>query len=1089
MISKTSNLFKVFLGSLMMLLASVSITNAQLYLNEFTGTGTCPTQGNVPTMATNATGAPLTRSNINCATVNNMFNSNGLNITNIIDNTKYIEFSVTANAGYKLNVASLQFFRQGSNTAPNSLEVRYSTDGFATSTSWGSAPLTTNPGGAPLLWDFTDFTTADGGTVTFRFYPYGATSVSGGVSATGGTFRLDDVTVNGTVIASGPYVLTSASTLSFPNTFVGSQSVEQSVNITGDNLVGAPGSITASVASTDFELSNDNVNWGYSTTLNFASATLTSTPLYVRFSPLASGSLTDIITFSGGGITTSPSIALDGTSITPSFPTQLAITSMVPSNPIINGAFDITVEAQGNLSNPQNVLANTDIVISVFTGTGLLGGVASGTMLAGTSSITFTGLTYNVAETGVVLQAERISGDVLTPAQTAPFNVVDVASQLVYVNLNTNAFVATNLATFQVQALRADNTLDVNYNDVVTISQTAGPGTIGGTLSVNAVNGIAQFNNIQFSSVGLVTMEATSTSLTPASANITVSNLPTITEIILPQYAINGSTSGARLQYVCRLQINNLIPNTSYKYSVGGSNNSALTTTAPGNFWAINNTANAFGHIVGQSSNKSFNGTLMDADEFVTTGRYAELTTDANGTYEGWFAFTPTGNAAFADGNQIHIYVQLNDGAVGTTIAHSLSTTNTVTMIAPNTSGRAVSGASAATNENMIFLYDNTSGSGRPIYGTWAENDGIVTNYTTWYGSTDGISGAWGAYIPTNLANGIQRIEQRDIQDGSILGCPAIDADGVWAVAGNTVNPSSGTTPIMFSITDAPLDPLPVAGTASGAATASVGSPVSYMLAGYTGNIQWQEAVNIGGPYADIAGQTSATLNYTPSTPGAYYIRAKVTSTSGYCEAFSNEVMTTATSSNATLLLTAFIQGYYAGTSTMQATLVNQGTSVNPTDCDSVTIELHQATSPYTMAETFTGVLQTNGTITCTYPALVIGNSYYVVIKHRNSIETWSANPVLMSATTIYNFSTSATQAYGSNTIDAGADGVYNIYNSDANQDGFIDIFDFLDWDTDNQNFASGNFVTDFNGDGFVDIFDFLVWDANNQNFVGINIP
>lgn len=194
-------------------------------------------------------------------------------------------------------------------------------------------------------------------------------------------------------------------------------------------------------------------------------------------------------------------------------------------------------------------------------------------------------------------------------------------------------------------------------------------------------------------------------------------------------------------------------------------------------------------------------------------------------------------------------------------------------------------------------------------------------------------------------------------------------------------------------------------------------------------------------------------------------------------------------SSGATLNLTAFIQGYYAGGNSQQAVLVNQGISTNPTDCDDITVELHDATPPYATVATFTGVLQTNGTVSCTFPGTVIGNSYYIVLIHRNSVQTWSAAPVLMSATTSYNFSTSAAQAYGNNEVDAIADGTYSMYNGDVNQDGFIDIFDFLDWDIDNQNFVSGYFAIDFNGDGFVDIFDFLVWDPNNQNFIGLLTP
>ncbi|GAB4031854.1 T9SS type A sorting domain-containing protein [Spirosoma jeollabukense] len=180
-------------------LAIPIVSVGQIYSNTFTGTGTCPTQGNVPTTSPNATGTPLTRSTLLCSATNNVFNSTTLNNTANISNTSYIEFSVTANPGAQLNVASLSFLRQASVTAPNQLEVRYSTDGFATSTSWGSAP-TTPTTGTTITWDFADFTVPPTTTLTFRFYPYGTqrADLGAGAAASAGTFRLDNVTVTGT---------------------------------------------------------------------------------------------------------------------------------------------------------------------------------------------------------------------------------------------------------------------------------------------------------------------------------------------------------------------------------------------------------------------------------------------------------------------------------------------------------------------------------------------------------------------------------------------------------------------------------------------------------------------------------------------------------------------------------------------------------------------------------------------------------------------------------------------------------------------------------------------------------------------------
>ena len=93
---------------------TANITEPTLYVNTFTGASACPTNGNVPTVATNATGAALTRSTITCSSTANVFNSTTLNIAASPSNTSYIEFSATASAGYQLNVNSLSFFRQAS---------------------------------------------------------------------------------------------------------------------------------------------------------------------------------------------------------------------------------------------------------------------------------------------------------------------------------------------------------------------------------------------------------------------------------------------------------------------------------------------------------------------------------------------------------------------------------------------------------------------------------------------------------------------------------------------------------------------------------------------------------------------------------------------------------------------------------------------------------------------------------------------------------------------------------------------------------------------------------------------------------------
>ncbi|SFD77715.1 hypothetical protein SAMN05216167_10737 [Spirosoma endophyticum] len=201
-------------------LAIVSLTTdaayAQLITNTFQTTAVCsPTYsqpGNSFTSTSpNVTATPFTRNNVSCSNTANVFSSTGLNLTSSPDDTKYIEFSIKANSGYALNLTSLSFFRQGSNTAPNSLLVSYSTDNFVTRVN--STTSSTPSSGTALSWTFTSpITTIDGGTVTFRFYPYGSTAINGSASASTGTFRVDDVTLFGSVAPTADIAPTVTST-------------------------------------------------------------------------------------------------------------------------------------------------------------------------------------------------------------------------------------------------------------------------------------------------------------------------------------------------------------------------------------------------------------------------------------------------------------------------------------------------------------------------------------------------------------------------------------------------------------------------------------------------------------------------------------------------------------------------------------------------------------------------------------------------------------------------------------------------------------------------------------------------------------
>jgi hypothetical protein len=174
-----------------------------------------------------------------------------------------------------------------------------------------------------------------------------------------------------------------------------------------------------------------------------------------------------------------------------------------------------------------------------------------------------------------------------------------------------------------------------------------------------------------------------------------------------------------------------------------------------------------------------------------------------------------------------------------------------------------------------------------------------------------------------------------------------------------------------------------------------------------------------------------------------------------------------------TLNLTALLEGFYDG-STMIA--------------DTVTVELHDGSSPYALIESEKGVLNTSGGGSFSFASGNNGVPYYLAIKHRNAVETWSASGQSFSSSSLsYNFTTGSSQAYGDNMVYKGTK--WCLYSGDVNQDGIVDSGDLGVVDNDNANYISGYTVTDVNGDDIVDSGDLGIVDNNNSNYVGKITP
>ena len=156
-----------------------------------------------------------------------------------------------------------------------------------------------------------------------------------------------------------------------------------------------------------------------------------------------------------------------------------------------------------------------------------------------------------------------------------------------------------------------------------------------------------------------------------------------------------------------------------------------------------------------------------------------------------------------------------------------------------------------------------------------------------------------------------------------------------------------------------------------------------------------------------VAGITQNVSGLTPFTK--YYSRVRSGSAQGCVSANSVVHIDTTAANNITVTITAFLQGLYAGGRTMTPAIFNADGTSSATIADTITVELHASNSPYDMMYTKVGTLSTIGIAVLTFPGSTLGNSYYLVIKNRNSVETWSALPVVIIANTNYDFSAPAT--------------------------------------------------------------------------------
>jgi endoglucanase len=119
--------------------------------------------------------------------------------------------------------------------------------------------------------------------------------------------------------------------------------------------------------------------------------------------------------------------------------------------------------------------------------------------------------------------------------------------------------------------------------------------------------------------------------------------------------------------------------------------------------------------------------------------------------------------------------------------------------------------------------------------------------------------------------------------------------------------------------------------------------------------------------------------------------------------------------------------------------------------------------------------------------------TYYIVVNHRNTLETWSkaGGEVYTAGSSLsFNFNLDSSQTFGKNVIRVLSSPLtFALYNGDANQDKIIDASDLSTVENDIANSVTGYVKSDITGDDFVDAGDLSIVENNASNSVAAISP
>lgn len=235
---------------------------------------------------------------------------------------------------------------------------------------------------------------------------------------------------------------------------------------------------------------------------------------------------------------------------------------------------------------------------------------------------------------------------------------------------------------------------------------------------------------------------------------------------------------------------------------------------------------------------------------------------------------------------------------------------------------------------------------------------------------------------------------------------------------------------------------------------------------GWTQSISAQVVAN-GGGYENNGGTS---WSYTIGEVAIDYYPGSTSLSCGFQQSFQDLFRK--------VMLTLLLEGLYDGASMRKAQNAT-GDQYPGNVADRIRVSLRHPAPPFDNALTIQEVdLKQDGTAECVVD-LNFNASYFIVINHRNHLETWTPSPLDFSSNSIvHDFTLAAANAYGSNMKDLG-EGRFGFFAGDANQDGVINDTDIDVLTIAATGFQTGYIDQDVNGDGMVDALDLILTDNN----------